>query len=43
MRACTAEIAAKTKQLDGLNRKLEHIVATTPKGEDAGMQYACVH
>ncbi len=36
MHACTAAVGAKTRELDTLNRKLEHINATTPKGEDAG-------
>ena len=42
MHACAGEIAGKTKQVDALNRKLEHIIATTPQGEDAGRQHTRV-
>lgn len=37
LRACRAEVEQKSRDLDALNRRLEHITASALKGEDAGV------
>ena len=41
LHACRAGVEQKARELDMLNRRLEHITASVPKGEDAGV-LACL-